>query len=173
MGSSKILLAAVCKCPDRAWSDADVIALVNFRSKSLLVIDLNAGNAVWNSQVSNSRGEKILDVTDNFEIPAPKHHTHYTPEGTGDVSILWLVEVSDRQMSLSLTFCMQITFLTFFQIVDHIRVEDNSNIVEILIGWEPRLLLESGEEADKAARDFTASVDSAYGLSERTLTLRT
>jgi hypothetical protein len=32
IGSSEILLVAVLKSPGRTWSDADVIALLNFRS---------------------------------------------------------------------------------------------------------------------------------------------
>jgi hypothetical protein len=53
IGNSEILLAAVYKHPEQAWSDADVIELLNLRNKSLLAGDLNAKNPVWNSQVSN------------------------------------------------------------------------------------------------------------------------
>jgi hypothetical protein len=45
----QVLLAAVYKIPSRAWSDADVIELLNFRNKSILAGYLNAKNTVWNS----------------------------------------------------------------------------------------------------------------------------
>jgi hypothetical protein len=48
----EVLLAALYKPPGRNWSDADVIGILNFTSKSLLVGDLNAKNAVWDSQFS-------------------------------------------------------------------------------------------------------------------------
>jgi hypothetical protein len=53
IGNREILLVAVYKHLHRAWSDADVINLLNLRKKSLLAGDLNAKSPVWNSQVSN------------------------------------------------------------------------------------------------------------------------
>jgi hypothetical protein len=40
IGNSEVLLAAVCKSPGHAWNDADIIELLSFRHKSLLVGDL-------------------------------------------------------------------------------------------------------------------------------------
>jgi len=87
IGRSKVLHAAVYKPPGRAWSDADVIELLNFRNRFSVADDLNAKNPVWNSSVSNLLGEKLLDLFNkhDFQIPAPQCPTHYTLQGNGDV----------------------------------------------------------------------------------------
>lgn len=54
--SSEILLADVYKPPGRAWSEADVITLLNVSSKPLLGGDLNVNHSIWSSQVSNPSG---------------------------------------------------------------------------------------------------------------------
>jgi predicted FMN-binding regulatory protein PaiB len=61
--------------------------LLSFRSNSLLEGHLNAKNPVWNSQVSNPSGEKLLELFDNsdFQISAPHYPTHYASQGTGDM----------------------------------------------------------------------------------------
>jgi hypothetical protein len=59
IGNSEILLAAVYKSPGRAWIDANIIELLNFKRKSILAGDLNAKHPFWNSVVSNPSGEKI------------------------------------------------------------------------------------------------------------------
>jgi exonuclease III len=53
IGNNEVLLAAVHKSPGHTWNDADIIELLNFRSKSLLAGDLNAKHPFWNSVVSN------------------------------------------------------------------------------------------------------------------------
>jgi hypothetical protein len=53
IANSEVFLAVLYVHLCRAWSDADVINLLNFRNKSLLAGDLNTKNPVWNSQVSN------------------------------------------------------------------------------------------------------------------------
>jgi hypothetical protein len=45
----------------RLWSDTDITELLGFRNKSMLAGDLNAKHAVWNSQVSNPSGLKLLE----------------------------------------------------------------------------------------------------------------
>jgi hypothetical protein len=67
--------------------------------------------------------------------------------------------------------------------LDYVRARDNLNRVEKFTDRErlqsfafelisPRLQIESGEEANTAVRDFTASIASAYRLTTGTLTLR-
>jgi hypothetical protein len=87
IGNSELLLAAVYKSPGRAWRDADIIELLNFRRKSVLAGDLNAKHPFWNSSVSNHSGKKLLDLfnTNDFEISAPQYPTHYSPARNGDV----------------------------------------------------------------------------------------
>jgi hypothetical protein len=87
IGNSELLLTAVYKPPGKAWRDADIIELLNFRRKSVLAGDLNAKHPFWNSTVSNPSGKKLLDLfnTNDFEISAPQCPTHYSPAGNGDV----------------------------------------------------------------------------------------
>jgi hypothetical protein len=67
-------------------SDADIIVLLNLRTKSLLVGDLNTNNPAWSSQVSNLSGKKLLDLIDNdSQISVPQQPTHYTPQETGEM----------------------------------------------------------------------------------------
>jgi hypothetical protein len=49
IGKSEILLSSVYKSPGRAWSDADIVELLRFRSRSILAGDLNAEHPFWNS----------------------------------------------------------------------------------------------------------------------------
>jgi hypothetical protein len=69
-----------------------------------------------------------------------------------------------------------------FHILDHIRTKNVSAPLEKITYWErfqnlasnlisPRLEINSGVEADKAARDFTASIASAYRLATSKITL--
>ena len=87
IGNNEVLLAAVYKSSRRAWSDADIIELLGVRNKSILAGDLNAKNPFWNSAVSNSSGEKLLELFDRheFEITAQQISTHYSLAGNGDV----------------------------------------------------------------------------------------
>jgi hypothetical protein len=86
-GNSELMLAAVYKPPGRAWSDADITELLNFKHKSVLAGDLNVKHPFWNSAVSNPSGEKLLKLFDinEFEISAPQFPTHYSPAWNGDV----------------------------------------------------------------------------------------
>jgi hypothetical protein len=59
-----VLLVAVYKSSDQTWNDADVIELLSFRHKSLLAGDLNAKHPFWDSVVSNTSGENILNLLD-------------------------------------------------------------------------------------------------------------
>jgi hypothetical protein len=70
----------------------------------------------------------------------------------------------------------------FFHILDHVSDGDISARVETRTDWEwfqrlapdlipPLIQIDTVEEAEKAARIFTASIASAYSLSTRKLTL--
>jgi hypothetical protein len=87
IGYSQVLPAAVYKSPGRAWTDADITELLNFRRKSILAGDLNAKHPFWNSVVSNPSSRELLRLFDasQFEISAPQCPTHYSHEGNGDV----------------------------------------------------------------------------------------
>jgi hypothetical protein len=69
-----------------------------------------------------------------------------------------------------------------FNSLDHVRTRNLSEPVDKFTDWErfqnltpelisPRIQFNSGGEADKAARDFTASIVSAYRLSTSKITL--
>jgi hypothetical protein len=81
----KVLLAAVYKSPGRAWSDFDIIELLNFRRESILTGDLNAKHQFWICAISNPSGEKLLQLSDvnQFEILASQCPTHYSPAANG------------------------------------------------------------------------------------------
>jgi hypothetical protein len=69
-----------------------------------------------------------------------------------------------------------------FHILDHVKIRNLSEPVEKFTDWKrfqslaselisARIEINSGVEADKAARDFTASIASAYRLSTGKITL--
>jgi hypothetical protein len=69
-----------------------------------------------------------------------------------------------------------------FCLLQHVKVRNLSKPIEKLTDWKqfqniasellsPRLETNTGIEADKAARDFTSSIASAYRLSTRKVTL--
>jgi hypothetical protein len=87
IGNQEILLAAVYKSPEQTWNDADIIELLSFRHKCILADNLNGKHPSWNSAVSNTWGQKLLQLfhRSDFEISAPKYPTHYSPMGNLDV----------------------------------------------------------------------------------------
>jgi hypothetical protein len=71
---------------------------------------------------------------------------------------------------------------TVFYILDHVGVRNLSEPVKQFTNWDifqslssdlisPRIEINSGVKADKAASDFTASIASAYRLSTNKITL--
>jgi hypothetical protein len=69
-----------------------------------------------------------------------------------------------------------------FHILDHVKIRNLSEPIEKFTDWDrfqslaselisPQVQINSGVEADKAARDFTASVASAFRLSTSKVTL--
>jgi hypothetical protein len=90
--------------------------------------------------------------------------------------------MSGCQKPLSLTFWTQITYQTYSTLLDHVTARSLSDPADKFTDWEyfqslasglisPRIQINSVEDADKAARDFTASVASAYRLSISQITL--
>jgi exonuclease III len=84
LGNSEVLLAAVYI--SGPYLERHITELLSFRRKYILAGDLNAKHPFWNSAVSNSSGEKLMDLFDlnEFEISA-QCPTHYSPAGNGDV----------------------------------------------------------------------------------------
>jgi hypothetical protein len=69
-----------------------------------------------------------------------------------------------------------------FHILDHVKIRNLSDPIEKFTDWErfqslaselisPKIEITSEVEADKAARDFRASISSAYRLSKSKITL--
>jgi hypothetical protein len=184
IGTKEILLAAVYKSPGRTWSDADIAELLSFKHKCILVGDLNAKHPSWNSAVSNPSGEKLLQLfdTSDFEISAPQCPTHYSPAGNGDVLGI-VVHKNIRLSNVIVSGILDSDHLPIiFHIQDHVRTLNASVPLEKFTDWErfqslasnlisPRLEINSGVEADKAARDFTASIATAYRLATSKITL--
>jgi hypothetical protein len=182
--NSEILLAAVYKSPGRAWSDADTRELLNLRHKLVLAGDLNAKHPFWNSEVSNPSGEKLLELfaSSEFEISAPQCPTHYSPAGNGDVLDI-VVHQNVRLSDVIVSDVLDSDHLPIlFHILDHITTRNLSEPIEKFTNWErfqslasdlvsPRIKISSGVEADKAAREFTAYIASAYRLSTSKITV--
>jgi hypothetical protein len=183
-GNSEILLAAVYKSSGRAWTDADIIELLSFRRKAILA-DLNAKHPFWNSAVSNPSVEKVLKLFDvnEFEISPPQYPTHCSPAGNDVLDIV--VHQNIRLSDVTVSDILDSDHLPIiFHILDHVKTRNLSEPVEKFTHWErfqslasdlisPRIEIISGEEADKAARDFTASIASAYRLSTSKIKLST
>jgi hypothetical protein len=165
--------------------DADIIELLSFRRKAILA-DLNAKHPFWNSAVSTPSGNKVLKLFDvsEFEISAPHYPTHYSPAGNGDV-LDSVVHQNIRLSDVTVSDILDSDHLPIvFHIMDHVKTRNLSEPVEKFTDWEqfqslasdlisPRIEINSGEEADRAARDFTASIASAYRLSTRKIKLST
>jgi hypothetical protein len=106
----------------------------------------------------------------------------YSPAGNGDL----LDIVVHRNSRLSNVIVSDIPdsdhLAIVFHILDHVRTTKISETTGKFTNWEryqnlasdlisPRIEIKSGVKADKAARDFTASVASAYRLSTSRLTV--
>jgi hypothetical protein len=101
-GYCEVLHAAVYKSPDRAWSDTDIIELLSFRNKPLVASELNAKQA---------RNYWIYLML--MSLKFQRHSIRLILlRGTVMCSMLWLIEFSDCQKSLSLTSWAQ-TYQSF------------------------------------------------------------
>jgi hypothetical protein len=88
----------------------DIKERLGFRNKSILAGDLNAKHTVWNSQVSNSTGMKLLEVfvRSNSEISGPQCSRITLLMGMV-IWTLWYNRTSYCQRPLSRKFWTQIT----------------------------------------------------------------
>jgi hypothetical protein len=146
--------------------------------------DLNAKQPFWNSAVSNSSGEKLMALFDlsEFEISAPQCPTHYSPAGNGDVLDL-LVHQNIRVSDVIVSAILYPDHLPIiFHILDRVKIKNLSERTEKFTGWDwfqslaselisPRIEINWGIEADKATRDVTGSIASAYRLATNKVTL--
>jgi hypothetical protein len=178
LGNKEILLAAVYKFPIRDWSDTDMNEILSLRNKTILAGDLNAKYLVWNSQISNRTGMRLLKLQDNsdFQISAPRHPTHYTPSGNGVVLDIVLYR-NVRMFDITVLEILDSDHLPIlFHMLDHVSTRDISAPIEIHTDWErfqslasdltsPRTQIHTPENAEEAARKFAASIASAYWLS--------
>jgi hypothetical protein len=146
--------------------------------------DLKAKNPFWNSAVSNHSGDKLLHLFDvnQFEISSPQCPTHYFPSVNGDVLDILVhqnIGVSDVIVSDILD---SDHLRIIFHILDHVKIWNLADPIEKFTDWErfqslafelisTKIQITSEAEADKAARDFTASFSSAYRLSTSKITL--
>jgi hypothetical protein len=183
VGRKEILLAAVYRSPARDWTDTDVKELLSLKDKAVLVGDLNAKYPVWNSQLSNRSGTRLLDLQDNsdFRISAPRYPTHYTPSGKGDV----LDIVLHRNVRISEVKVLEILesdhLPILFHMMDHVSTMEISAPDEIHTDWErfkslasdlisPKTQIHTSEDAEVTARNFAASIASTYRLSTNKIT---
>jgi hypothetical protein len=138
--------------------------------------DPNAKHPFWKSAVSNPSGEKLLHLFDasQFEISPPQCPTHYSPAGNGDV----LDVVVHQNIRVSNVIISDILYSDHFPIVfhmlDHVKIKNLSEPIDIFTDWDrfqnlaselisPKVEINSGVEADKAARDFAASIARRIG----------
>jgi hypothetical protein len=164
--------------------DTDIKELLRLKDKSVLAGDLNAKHPVWNSQISNRTGKRLLNLQDNsdFQISAPQCPTHCTPSGNGDV----LDIVLHRNVRISEVTVVDVLdsdhLPLLFHMLDHVSVRDISAPVEIHTDLErfqnlasdlisPGTQIHTPEDAEKAARNFAAPIASAYRLSTHKITL--
>jgi hypothetical protein len=139
--------------------------------------DLNAKHPFWNSSVSNPSGVEILELfhKNEFEISALQCPTHYSIAGNDAI----LDTVVHQNIGLSSVAVSNILdsdhLLITFHILDHNKIRNLSEPIEKFTNWERfqslasdlisrRLEINTAAEADKAAREFTASIVSAYRL---------
>jgi hypothetical protein len=146
--------------------------------------DLNAKNPSWNNTVSNTSGEKLLQLFDasDFEISAPQCPTHYSPVGNGDVLDI-VVHKNIRLSNVIVSNILDSDHLPrIFHILDHVKTKNVSAPLEKFTDWKrfqslasnlisPRIEINSGAEADKAVCAFTASTALAYKLSTSKITV--
>jgi hypothetical protein len=145
---------------------------------------LNPKHPFWNSAVSNHSGDKLLHLFDvnQFEISVPQCPTHYSSSGNGDM----LDIVVHKNIGVSDVIVSDILdsdhLPIIFHILDHVKIRNLSDPIKKFTDWEmfqslasefisPTIEITSEVEADKAVRNFTASISSAYRLSTSKITL--
>jgi hypothetical protein len=145
---------------------------------------MNAKHPFWNSAVSNPSGEKLLELFDSseFEISAPLSPTHCSPAGNGDVLDI-VVHQNVRLSEVIVSDVLDSIHLPIlFHILDHVTTRNFSDMIEKFTDWglfqslasdlvSRRVQINSGVEADKAAREFTASIASENRLPTSKITV--
>jgi hypothetical protein len=124
---------------------------------------------------------ELFDISD-FEISAPQCPTYYSPAGNGDVlDIVFHQNVRLSKVTVSDVLASDHLSIVF-PILDNVTTRNLSDHVEKFTDWDRfqslafdlvshRIQINSEAEADKAARDFTASIASAYRLATSKVTL--
>jgi hypothetical protein len=104
-----------------------------------------------------------------FEISEPQYPTHYSPAGNGDVLEI-VVHQNIRLSDVTVFDILDSDHIPIiFYLLEPVKVSNVSKPIEKLTDWKqfqnitselisPRLEINSGTEADKAVRDFTASI---------------
>jgi hypothetical protein len=117
-----------------------------------------------------------------LEISAPQCPTHYSPAGNGDVLDI-VVHQNNRVSGTTVSDILDSDHLQIiFHTLDHVKIRNLQKPIEKFTDWDrfqsvaselisSRIEINSGVEADKAARDFTASIASEYRLANRKVTL--
>jgi hypothetical protein len=142
--------------------------------------DLNAKHPFWNSAVSHPLYEKLVALFDlsEFEISSRQCPTLYSPTGNGEVPdtvVHQNIIVSDV---ISSDILDSDHLPIIFHILDHAKFRNLLEPIEKFTDWDrfqslaselipPRIEINAG----KAARDFTASIASAYNLSDSEVTI--
>jgi hypothetical protein len=169
-----VLLAAVYKSPGRLWNNTEILKLLGFKRKTILVGYLNAKHTFWNSSVSNPSGVELLGLFHKieFEISALQCPTHYSHAGNGDV----VIHQNIRLSSVIVSNILDSDHLPIiFHILDHVKIRNLSDPIAKFTDWErfqslasdlisPTLDINTGKKP-MAQREFTASIASAYRLS--------
>jgi hypothetical protein len=146
--------------------------------------NLNAKNPFWNSAVSSPSGDKLLHLFDvnDFEISALQCTTHYSPSGNVDVLDI-VVHQNVRVSDVIVSDILDSDHLPkLFHILEHVKITNPSDPKEKFTDWDrfqslaselisPKIEIKSRVEADKAAREFSASIASAHRLSTSRVTI--
>jgi hypothetical protein len=119
-----------------------------------------------------------------FQISAPQCPTQYSPSGIGDLLDI-VIHQNIRVSDVIVSDILDSDHLPIvFHILDHVKIRNFSEPIEKFTDLDrfqslasdlisPRIEINSEVEADKVARDFTASVASAYRLATSKLHFRT
>jgi hypothetical protein len=117
----------------------------------------------------------FFDINE-FEISAPHCPTRYSPAGNGD-GLDIVIHQNVRLSEVIVSDVLDSDHLPIlFHILDHDTTRNLSKPIELFTVLDrfqsfesdlvsPRIKINSGVEADNAARDFTATIASAYRLS--------
>jgi hypothetical protein len=175
-----MLLASVYISPLRAWRDAVITELLLERSPFWQMIWIQ--NTLFGIVTFQIPHFLDLFVICNFEISAPRHPTHFVPNGRGDVLDI-VVHRDGRLSEVRVLDIMDLDHLfSCFAFWIIVRLGKFWIRLKNFTDWErfqslasalvsPRVEINSCIEVDKAARYFAASIASAYRLSTKTTTI--